>query len=479
MIGAREIIGIQIGATKLKVAYVRVQAHKREVVKLVSHSIKDVPDEEIARKLKETISSIKAKKAQYIAIVTLGNVITKNIEIPSTSPSEIKSIIDLQAGRHTPYSREEIIADYIDIGPFKQSYTKILLIIITRDIIKRQFDILSKCGIRLQRIAFSLEALAKYVTKILRLDTSTGPVSVVHIAESASDFSVVYREKPIFARNIPIGSSHLLNDKEKYSQRFVEEIKRSLEAYKNEDIEKSPKAIFITGSTEEIKELVSVLNANLHIPSKAVSCFKNVALSSEVTSRAGEINKEYYLDTIAPLFFAEELKADLIPEEAKLSKEVEERGKELILTGMLILTTFVLIFITLLSKIYFKSTFLENLTAKYGDVAKEASTLEKDFSKMSFIKNYMSKRGYSLEVISELYEVATYTLKISEIKYDSEGELSIKGTAESMATVFTFVDSMEKSDYFKDVKTRYTTKRKDGLRDVTDFDIRANLDKLD
>ena len=46
-----------------------------------------------------------------------------------------------------------------------------------------------------------------------------------------------------------------------------------------------------------------------------------------------------------------------------------------------------------------------------------------------------------------------------------------------MSIVFAFVDSLEKSSYFKDVKTRYTTKRKDGTRDVTDFEINCLLEK--
>jgi hypothetical protein len=39
------------------------------------------------------------------------------------------------------------------------------------------------------------------------------------------------------------------------------------------------------------------------------------------------------------------------------------------------------------------------------------------------------------------------------------------------------VDVMENSKYFKDVKTRYTTKRREGARDVTDFEVNCLLDK--
>jgi hypothetical protein len=36
---------------------------------------------------------------------------------------------------------------------------------------------------------------------------------------------------------------------------------------------------------------------------------------------------------------------------------------------------------------------------------------------------------------------------------------------------------MNKSKYFKDVKTKYTSKRKEGAKDVTDFEISSQVNK--
>jgi Tfp pilus assembly protein PilN len=130
----------------------------------------------------------------------------------------------------------------------------------------------------------------------------------------------------------------------------------------------------------------------------------------------------------------------------------------------------------LISNIYFKSAYLRKLDAEYQTVNKEAQKLEGDFTKISLIKNYLSKRGYSLDVLAELYTVIPQDLELADIRFDGQGKFSIKGTAESMSTVFSFVDNMEKSKYFKDVKTRYTTKRKDGLKDVADFEIVSSLE---
>jgi len=97
--------------------------------------------------------------------------------------------------------------------------------------------------------------------------------------------------------------------------------------------------------------------------------------------------------------------------------------------------------------------------------------LEGDFEKINRIKNYLTGRGYSLEVLVELYNVVNPELQLSDVKFDEQGRISLRGTSESMAAVFTFVEDLEKSKYFKEVKSKYTTKRKEAGKDVTDFEI--------
>ena len=85
----------------------------------------------------------------------------------------------------------------------------------------------------------------------------------------------------------------------------------------------------------------------------------------------------------------------------------------------------------------------------------------------------LSARGYSLEILDELYAVTPTDIAFSSINYDGQGKFSLVGSAQSMSTIFSFVNKMEKSKYFKDVKTKYTTRRKEGDQDVVDFEIAA------
>jgi Tfp pilus assembly PilM family ATPase/Tfp pilus assembly protein PilN len=476
-IANKELLGIDFSNNYLKVIHAKSSVNTLEINSIANRDIKGLSDTDISRLINSTCSGFKSKNMTIMSVIPSHLVITRNIEIPSTDPKEIREIINLQAGRHTPYSREEIIIDYIDIGTYKNNYTRILLVIVERNIAKRQFDVMDRAGFRLDKVFFAPEGIASFISGMLKLSSQDAPVDIIHIDDSFTDFIIAFKEKVVFVRSIPIGTQQLVMEKERYLMRFVEELKRSLEAYHSEDIEKSPNMLVLTGAVSELKELENILNNTLHFPIKTVSYFKNLAISEGALRIADSNRGISFLNVIAPIFGWQKMKVNFVPEEVKLRLSLEERGRDLIKTGIFILAIFILFFFILISKVYFKNTYLKYLTTKYDSLNQQAQELERDFTKMSLVKSYLLSRGYSLEVLTELYNLAPLEIQLEDIRFDEQGKFSIKGTAESMSVVFAFVDSMEKSKYFRDVKTKYTSKRKDGNRDVADFEIACLLKK--
>ena len=260
----RELVGIDFNENTVKFAHAKISPNRSEIVNLKSCNIGGLPEDDIPKIISASFNELKAKNPYIINTIPSYLVITKNIEIPSVDPKEIKEIIDLQAGRHTPYSREEIIVDYINVGTYKHTYTKILLVIVARNVVKRQFAILDKAGLKLERVFFAPEGLGCSAAKILKIETEGSPVSILHIDEIFTDFSIVFKNKVVFIRSIPIGVTHLMGEKEKYQKRFIEEVRRSLEVYQSENIEKSPNLLVLTGAIEELKDLEIMLNNTLH-----------------------------------------------------------------------------------------------------------------------------------------------------------------------------------------------------------------------
>ncbi len=473
----KEQIGIDLGGNHLKFARVIIHANKKELVGVAHRDVTGMSEEDVSRAVKTTIEEMKANDPEIVVTIPAHLVITKNIEIPSTDPREIMAIVNLQASRHTPYSREEIIVDYIHVGTYKQTYSRILLLIASREVIKRQFLIVEKAGFKCAGVFFAPEAIAATLDKFLKLSSRDVPIGSLHVDENSTDFMILFKDKPTFIRSIPVGTQHFFEEKERYHLKFVDEVRGSLEAYESESIGKVPHMLVLTGAVESTEGLDTMLAQTANIPVHAVPYFRSAVFPDDIAQKIAAIRHLSFLNVIASVTAVPSPKVSLIPEEIRMRKNIEERGRELIKAGIFTLSIALVLSMIFVSKIYFKSLFLQNLKMKYATVGEEAAKLEKSFGRATTVANYLSTRGYSLEVLADLVTLAPSDLELGDIRYESQGKFSLGGTAESMSVVFAFVDKLEKSSYFKDVKTKYTTKRKAGKRDLVDFEIVATLEK--
>lgn len=476
-LGNRELVGVDFCGQNLKMVYVRrATARKIEIINLIEKNISGLSEDDISKNINLGFKELRPKRPGIIDIIPAHFVITKNIEVPSVDSNEIKKIIDLQANRHTPYSREEIIVDYVDMGVLKHSYTKILLIIVPKKLIRKHFEILNKAGLKIEKIVLPPEALAISAPRLFKLETEEEPASIVHVDKESTEFTVIYKSKILFTRSIPLGIQHLVDQEESHRARLLDELKKSLELYQSENVEKAANRIFLTGAVEASKDLDTHLTAATNLPTTKISYFGDLAFSDKAKNILSSRKDISFLNVIVSVLSHNETKINFIPDDIKMTRTLEQRGKNLIKTGILILTMCVLIFSILISSIYFKETYLELLTSEYQTLNNEAQKLEEDFVKIGIVRNYLSGRGYSLAVLAELYEIIPLDLELSHIRFDND-KVFLGGTAESMSTVFNFVTNMEDSRYFGEVQTRRTTKRKDGLKDVTDFEISAIVTK--
>jgi Tfp pilus assembly protein PilN len=361
--------------------------------------------------------------------------------------------------------------DYVDLGVYKHSYTKILLIIVPRSVIKRHSELIVRAGLRLERGVFAPEAIARHADKLLRVTSDASAISIVHIDDESTDFSVIFKNKLLFVRNIPLGANQLAADAPKSYDAFIRELQVSLESYQSEYIERTPLSIILTGAVGSANDLAAIMPERIHIPMKVIPALKNAVLSGQAAKVVSQSDRISFLGGVAGLASEDRGGVNLVPEEVKLRKSVEERGKELIKTGALILTAFVLIFSITLGKIYFKGMHLARLKAQAEPLSEKTKVLESDFTRFTLIREYLAKRGFPLEVLAELHTTIPLGLEITDIRFEKSERLSVRGTAAALQTVFSFVENMSRSEYFKDVKTKYTTTRREASKDVTDFEI--------
>lgn len=465
-----------MGEQEIKLAVVTSSIPgRKEAAHLRSLSIRDLPEEEIPKRLQAFLDEIKIKNPRFVGVVPSQWAITRNIEIPSCDPNEIRGIVNLQASRNTPYSRSEIVVDYLNLGVFKSVYTKILLVIVPRVAINRCYGVLQKLNLTLERMIFAPEAMVRQKAKRLHLESEGSPSCFVRLDTNTSDFTVAFRGLLLYIRNIPIGAQQMIEEKETQLVHFVEELKKSLETYQSENIGQAPSTLFLTGAMTEPPGLDSMIGDILKLEVKRVDELDGMALRPEAKANTFSTSQSF-LDVMSPLLSLEELTLDLTPEENRLQRSVEEHSKEIVKTGILSVILLGLIGLTFLSHLFFRKAQIAELGHRFAPLKKEAKELEQAYTQIQTIRNYLTERGKSIETLAELYDLTPIDLSLVDIKFDEGSRLSMKGSALSRSSIFGFAGALENSPLFRNVQTKYVTERKEEGKELSDFEIVASFE---
>ncbi len=476
---SREIdyVSLSLSDKLLKIAELKITTASRKIMRVAQLEFPEGTQEASSKAIQSLLASVSAKKSQVIFVVPSHVLTTKNIEIPSVNPEEINSIVNLQAGRHTPYSREEILIGYINIGVYQSNYTKILLVIANRSVVKKKLELLKQAGIDIDRVLIAPEGIARFYSRILNLRDDKKPSGIIDIKHNETDFMIALRGTCIYFRNIPVGLSHLNSEGDAAHSRLVQEISKSLESYQNEDIDQVPQQFILTQPETQFTGLLTLLKEKLKSEVKCVPYLDHVKLGPNLlTQAAGEFKDDSYMDVIAPAIESQVVEVDLLPEEIKMKKSFEKHGRDVLKAGVLSFLLLVFIGGLSLNRYYFHRTYLNRLEAQYKPTHQEVEKLRQESLKARIVKDFLSSRQATLDTIVEMYKIIPSEIYLSNINVDESGAVSVQGISESMSRVFSLVSSLEDSNLFYGVKTKSTSTKKDRGKDVATFEITLHLE---
>jgi len=447
-----------------------------KLVNVIKRDIKDTDENGYPAVVQSAYQSLNVKKAQGICILPSSVATTKNIEIPSIDEAEIKQIIDLQAGRHTPYSREEILIGYINIGVYQRNYTKILLIIVNREIIKKQLMMFDAAGVKVSQVVFAPEAKAAFYGHVLNLKDDDTPVGLIDIGKYTTDFVVEFAGKVIACRSIPMGLDHLLKE-DGAREKLIGELSKSIDAYQSEDINKLPQSYILTSDDAKIKELQPLLEAKLKAGIKIVSYLDHLQAAQPVMLKiVSEYDDESFLDILSPMFVLPSIEVNLLPDEIREQRQIEEKGKQVMMSGVFAIILLLLVCSIFFAKIYFKNQYLDKVAAEYEAKRKQVDELEQISSNTRIIQNYLYSRMLSLDVITELYSNMPDEIYLKNLILEEDGGIRLQGISDTRSTAFAFITVLENSDLFKNAKMISSSAKKERGKDVSAFEISVRLE---
>ncbi len=477
----QELVVIDLSGGHVKMTLARQSAGQAVYEDFRSKDFGEGADLEISQHLAQTWREWKLKNRQALCLIPSKLFISKNVDMPSNDPEEISKIIDLQAGRYTPYSRDEIVIDYLCMTTPGQHYTNVLLIIVNRKLIDRYVQIFDRAGIFVTRFGIASESAAHFYQRLLPADQMSGAIAGIHIDEDASDLTIIDKREMVFVRSIPVGASHFRSEMESAQQSFAGELNKSISSYQDHGVGQAVKALVMTGLTNGLENLEKVIRESIPsmqtpgFPIKMVTYHNQFQVAPAVKEKIGPASSESFFELMCAVDAEADLRIDLTPKEIKLKRKFREGGREIVTLGILIMTCLVMICIFLAGKIYIKRNLIDRLDVVAESVSSQARVLERASTKTRVLRNLIEYRGKGLYVFDKVTSLIGPEMYLSSFSYDQEGNLQLLGTADTMSSVFALVTKFENSGYFSDVTTNETKTRKEGGKEVTDFDIKCQL----
>ncbi len=435
-------------------------------------------DLEIGIKIRTFLRSHFFKPTEVVVLHPSYNLTSRILNLPSTDMKEIRDIIDLQAVKQTPYSREEITTGFRILESDPSGYSKVLLAISHRDLASSYYRAIEMAGFQARCIHIAVEGLRGWFEALRNRDPQKydKPVVFMDVDWSTTEFMVFQKGKLVFNRNISMGVRHMGESADKLPDDFLREIQRSMEGGQAEIKDDSISSIILSSMSPKGQAMVAHLSRELNMPVENISSLSpfEAAIPKGVNKSLAQAACSF--SAILGFGFDPNPAAiNLIPNQLETKKGLENRAKDLAILGTMMLALVTLLSIISFEKIYKKDQYLRNLNRDYSQVSASAEDTERLLAKMQVAADQMSSGAHFLDVLCDVAEVLPVNLYLTSLQYQTkDSSLVVRGISDEMSSVFKLITTMEGTPHLEGVKTRNVAKRKVKDKEVVEFEISAS-----
>jgi len=460
----------------LKLLHVEGLGPSRRITKLLALPVQGLGVEEICRQIGETFVTEGWHPGELLIASPTHLCTVRLFSLPSTDSKEIRDIVELQAEKHTPYARDEVLLDFHVIAREASGYSRVLLVIVHQDVVHQSTRVADLLGWPLERVGCEFEGLMSWF-RLLRAaqpaEPDASPTLVVEVDAGTTTLLVMHEGQPQFHRSLAMGLEQLEDDPAGASGRLVSELHRSMEVLESEGGGLRIKAIIVTGYLEKLQPLKDVIQRELDLPAQLVSPWEIGALTDDVRQTYERQPRVSFASLVGLALAPSTL--DLTPHAVKLRQAFETRAKALVLLGCQCVALLILFSMLIIGRAHEDRRYYMALREVTHQYAPEAEQVEQALGQLEVIEGRLRRRGQLLEAVEALAVLSPPEIRWSALTYARGETLVLRGTSEKLPKVYEFVASLSATPLFAEVTARRVAKRTVEDRDVSDFEISCTL----
>lgn len=397
-----------------------------------------------------------ARKTPVIVCLPRQLVTVRMIELPSTDPAEIDDMVDLQVGKQTPYTKDEIVYDYKLVSGGREGYTTVMLAIAQRSIVRQIFYAFEEAEVEVERVTVSTEAVAGWSSRGLQGGDFR---AVLDVDSFYSDFIVMRGDSILFSRSILIGADHL-HDASSVG-RLIKEVRSSVEVFRSEMSGGSIESIAVSGVASAAQAVAGELQ------SAGLKCSFRDAVKDLKRPPQGDADtlkhlKKVSLSSIVGVGAAPDaLEFNLVPDSISVRRNLMEKAKSLTTLGMLLMTMLVSLSVYASIRGFTTWDSLNSMNKELVSTGVRANEVARMMDVVRQVRERKDPGRSALAVLLDIRSAVSSTgdqIKFTNIELDANAAtFRIEGMADNTKDIREFRKALEESGIFKNVTESGTT----------------------
>jgi Tfp pilus assembly PilM family ATPase len=457
------IVVVETARDYVKIVQANRSGKGRQVVKLHLHKI-DRSREDVASDVMGALRKLKMGFVPVIACLPRQSVNVRFLEIPSTNPSEIDDMVELQIDRQTPYSRDEIVADYRIVGPGSKGYTKVMLIIIQRSQMRHRFVLLEKAGANVNSMCVSSEGILSWFHAAMGGAGARGTHILLDVDKAYTDLTIVSRGQLVFTKSIRIGAEQLKKDFDGWKNRFLQDVRHSVEIYRAESHDDSVvQQLVLTGVGPGIEGLEKMLSEELSLAVQSIDALHRIQHGSGLPDLTGEDYADVSFTALIGMAISPEtLEFSLVPDTVRRRRSLAVKARVLTAMGVWLIVVMGMSSLWTATAMQKKVINLLGLDQMIKDIAEEVEDVRKKRETTLMIMDRLDSSHAPVSLLRELHRVTPVTIGYDSISIEEGRRMILRGRATGYQDVNTLRSNLDDSEVIPpDVKPGPARKQDD------------------
>ncbi len=281
-------IGIDIGKAAVKVAVLRAQSRRLELLGLCAVDVaQDQPVQfAITEAVRGALGTATLANSDALAVALAGSLVsTKVLTLPASANKQLQEILTFELDSQLPFDIADAVFDHRKLESTNANEMRVMVTVSKTDDVRASVELVKAAtGQEPERIGAGAFPLAGAIG-LLPVSTEHSCVVVIDIGTKTTDVLVVERGTALFARTLSVGTSGLPGS----APKLAREVRTSLAAYKAQS-GGMPTIGYLCGGGAFVPSAAAFLGRELGLPVEAITQL-SMDVNAAAAPQMGELAK--------------------------------------------------------------------------------------------------------------------------------------------------------------------------------------------